>query len=109
MGYYTSTYVMFGAEVATERAYRTSEWLENPVANAILHKHKVGYSLSGPYDNDFLFLCRHHQEAEMGTYVRLELPVTQEAEDRAAIKAAAEELGLTLMFEPTWLAVPDVS
>jgi hypothetical protein len=110
MGYYTSAYVMYGAEVATERAYRTAEWLENPAANAILHKWDVGYAQAGPYDNDFLFLCKHFQEAEMGEYKVLKHPDSQtEAEDRLAILAAAQELGLSLVKQPEWLVVPDVS
>lgn len=110
MGYYTSAYVMYGAEVATERVYRTSEWLENPGANAILRKNDVGFATAGPYDNDFLFLCRHFQEAEMGEYKVLSHPNSQtEAEDRLAILTTAQELGLSLVKQPAWLVVPDVS
>lgn len=109
MGYHTTTYVMFGAEVDTERAYRTSEFLEKAPAREILNTHEVGYSLCGPYDRDFLFLCRHHQEVELGSYIQLELPVAQEKRDADAIKAAADALGLNLKTEPCWLALPDMS
>ena len=110
MGYYTSAYVMYGAEVATERVYRTSEWLENPAANAILRKWGVGYATCGPYDNDFLFLCKHFQEAEMGEYEVLSHPDSKAAaNDRLAILEAAKELGLALVKQPDWLVVPDVS
>ena len=110
MGYYTSAYVMYGAEVATERVYRTSEWLENPAANAILRKWGVGYATCGPYDNDVLFLCKHFQEAEMGEYKVLKHPDSRAAaDDRLAILEAAKELGLDLVKQPDWLVVPDVS
>lgn len=110
MGYYQSTYVMFGAEIATEKPYRLSEKLESERSREILHRHDVGYSLSGPYDNDFLFLCKHHQEAELGEYKKLIHPgLDEQVNDSVAIKEAAKELGLTLVCEPTWLAVADLS
>jgi hypothetical protein len=110
VGYYQSAYVMFGAEIVTEKPYRLSEKLESERAREILHQHDVGYSLSGPYDNDFLFLCKHHQEVELGEYKKLIHPDSHSAaDDRLAIITAAQELGLSLVHEPTWLAVADFS
>lgn len=110
MGYYTSAYVMYGAEVATTRSHRTAEWLETPGPNVILRKWDVGFALCGPYDNDFLFLCKHFQEAEMGEYKVLKHPDSRAAaDDRLAILEVAKELGLDLVKSPDWLVVPDVS
>ena len=111
MGYYTSAYVMYGAEVATERVHRTVELvLESDQGREILNRWDVGYAQAGPYDNDFLFLCKHFHEAEMGEYKVLKHPDSQAAaDDRLAILGAAQELGLSLVKEPNWLVVPDVS
>ena len=111
MGYYTSAYVMYGAEVKTGRVHRTVDLvLESDQGREILSKWDVGYAQAGPYDNDFLFLCRHFQEAEMGEYKTLAHPDTHsEQEDRYAILEAAKELGLSLAKDPAWLVVPDLS
>jgi hypothetical protein len=110
MSYETSAYTMYGVRVDTESAYAMTERLETPEARAVLSAYNVGYALAGPYDNDFLFLCKHFNEARMGHYTILTHPhPSMEADDRRDIMSAALELNLDLVGRPAWLVVPDIS
>ncbi len=108
MGYYHSTYAMFGAEIQTQNVHQIVDILESPEGRSILTARNVGYSLCGPYDRDFLFLCRNHQEVNLGNYATLMFSGDEDY-DANQIRKAAEELGFTLVHEPVWLVVPDLS
>lgn len=108
MGFYHSTYLLFGAEVEAENPYRLSAFLqESDEAQSILHRFGATLYLDGGADHQYPFLATAHYDLEIGEYRCID-PML-EAVDRGLIEKCADKLGLTLNQTPTWIAVRDYS
>lgn len=108
MGFYHSTYLLFGAEVESEDPYRLAMFLEeSEEAQSILKRFGARLYLDGAADQQCPFLATVHYDLEIGEYRCIDTIVG--AVDRSMIEKCADKLGLTLNQPPTWIAVHDYS
>ena len=104
MGMYHSAYFAYGVRIPDDT---DPEELEGKLRGG-----SVGYLLAGHYDRDMSFLTTECKSVDLGSFEVVE-PGSFSGEDfvawDAALRDAAERLGVTPLTEPAFFVVPDMS
>lgn len=104
MGMYHSTYFAYGVRIPDGTDI---EELEDR-----LHGGGVGYLTAGAFDRDMTFLTTECSSVDLGSFESVFPESFTRAEREgwdAALRKAAEQIGVTPMTEPAWFVVPDMS
>lgn len=104
MGMFHSTYFAYGA--------RAVEDVDPEITEIDLGRVRVRVLRAGDYDRDKSFLvteCAALVPGEQTAVTRESFDYAEFRGWNAAVREAAERVGVTLASPPTWLVVPDVS
>jgi hypothetical protein len=104
MGMYHSTYFAYGV--------RIPEGSDPDQMDDQLRGSGVGHLLAGSYDRDMWFLTTECSSVDLGSFESVFPESFTRAEREgwdAALRKAAERIGVTPMTEPAWFVVPDMS
>lgn len=104
MGMYHSAYFAYGVRIPDGADI---EELEDGLRGG-----SVGYLTAGNYDRDMAFLVTECSSVDLGEFKSV-FPESFLRAERdgwdAALRKAAEQLGVTPLTEPAWFFVPDLS